>query len=319
MNQLRFDGKVAVVTGAGRGLGRAYALLLAARGARVVINDPGVAPGGDSLRDSPAEAVAEEIRAAGGAAVASTDSVVDGAQRIVEVALETFGQLDIVINNAGISGGGDLAEIPPASYDRMIDVHYRGTVGVIRAAWKHLAAAGGGRIVNTSSSSVFGAPGTSHYASAKGAVFALTRCLAGEGRALGIHVNCIMPSAWTRLTAQIPDEGFRAVLQRYFQPESIAPFVVWLCHATNSFSGETFHIGGGRAGRVLLMEALGVTASEWTPEAWAGREAELLSMERFGTPASMMESFAFELQNISDETRAVAGRAAFQHGEKWET
>lgn len=305
MEQLRFDGKVALVTGAGRGLGRAYARLLAARGAQVVVNDIAIGPDGSPMADSPAEEVVAEIREAGGNAVADGHSVVDGAAAMVAKALDSFGRLDIVINNAGISGGGNLADIPPVDFDRMIDIHYRGTVAVIRESWKPLAAAGAGRIVNTSSSSVFGAPYTLHYASAKGAIYALTRGLAEEGKASGIQVNCVMPSAWTRLTSQVPNAEFQGILQKYFQPESIAPFVVWLCHQSNVFSGETFHIGGGRAGRVLLMEAQGVTAPDWTPEAWIGQEAELLNVERYGTPNSMLDSFVFEMQNISAETRGV--------------
>ncbi|CAB1367925.1 SDR family NAD(P)-dependent oxidoreductase [Denitratisoma oestradiolicum] len=309
MNELRFDGQVALITGAGRGLGKTYATLLAARGAKVIVNDIGVAANGDALAETPADETVAEIIAAGGTAVADRHSVVDGAAAMVKTAIEHYGRLDILINNAGISGGGALADIPPESYDRMVDTHFRGTVAVTRAAWQHLVAAGQGRIVNTSSVSVFGAPFTTHYASAKGAIYALTRGLAGEGKAVGIQVNCIMPDAWTRLTAQIPDEGFQALVQHYFKPEAIAAFVTWLCHRSNSLTGETFHVGGGRAGRVLLLEASGVTASDWSPEAWVGKEAELLDATDFGTPASMLESFIFGMQHLNDETRAILASA----------
>lgn len=317
MEQLRFDGRVALITGAGRGLGRSYAKLLAERGAKVVVNDLGnISPTGQPLSEVPADELVAEIRAAGGEAIANCDSVTVGAKNMVATALDHFGRLDILINNAGISGGGLLADIPPADFDRLFDTHYRGTVALIREAWKSLVASGNGRIVNTSSASVFGAPYTSHYASAKAAVYGLTRCLAGEGRPYGLNVNCIMPSAWTRMSADVPDEMFRVALERFFQPDVIAPFIAWLVHTSNTLSGETFVVGGGRAGRVMLLQAEGVTARDGTPEAWVGKEQELLDITRYGTPRDMIEEFLFEMQHASSESRDFIARLNREQMEK---
>lgn len=179
---------------------------------------------------------------------------------------------------------------------------------VTRNCWPQLLATRG-RIVNTTSASIFGSAWNAHYVSAKGAIFALTRSLAQEAEAVGVRVNAVMPSAWTRLTAQIPNADFAGLLEDWFPPESIAPFVAWLCHDACGLSGETFHAGGGRAGRVVLVEATGVTASAWTPEAWLGQEAALLDLEGAVAPASMLEAFRHELAHISEETRhAAAGK-----------
>ena len=182
MAELRFDGKAAIVTGGGRGLGRAYARLLAARGCQVLVNDPGVATHGVATEETAADDAAEEIRSDGGIAVADRNSVIgDGAAVIVEHALDEFGRLDIVVNNAGISGGGAFDEMPADDFDLLVDTHYGGAVRVSRAAWPHLKASGAGRIVNMSSASVFGTPFTSPYVSSKAGIFGLTRALAAEG------------------------------------------------------------------------------------------------------------------------------------------
>lgn len=293
-NMVRFDGKVVVITGAGRGLGRADALLFAHRGAHVVINDSGVGPDGLLQDACPAQVVAEEIRSAGGSAVADFHSVVDAADQIVATALREFGRLDVLINNAGIVGGGPFNEIPSSEFDALLDVHLSGTISMARASWKHLAASGCGRIINISSQAMFGAPYASAYSTAKSALYGLTRSLAGEGRALGIHVNAVMPSAWTRLTALIPDKGLRQLLKVQFPPAAVAPFIAWLAHAETRVSGETFSVGGGRAGRVVLAEAPGAHVVENTPEAWAGQAASVMSLDELSTPLSMLEELALQ-------------------------
>ena len=156
---------------------------------------------------------------------------------IVEHALDEFGRVDVVVNNAGISGGGPFDEMPAEYFDLLVDTHYGGAVRVSRAAWPHLKASGAGRIVNMSSASVFGTPFTSPYVSSKAGIFGLTRALAAEGRYSGINANSVMPSAFTRMTAQLPDDdGFRTFLETYFPPDKVAPFVVFLAHESTTIT-----------------------------------------------------------------------------------
>ncbi|WP_336951274.1 SDR family NAD(P)-dependent oxidoreductase [Sphingobium aromaticivastans] len=292
---LDFTNEVALVTGAGQGLGRAYALALARRGAHVIVNDTGEA----------AHAIAALVEEADGRATAAVGSVFEDADAIVETALAAGGRLDIVINNAGISGGGPFHKIPRADWDRLFEVQLGGTVNISRAAWPHLAASGKGRLLNTSSSSTFGAAFTSHYAAAKAAIFCFTRSWAGEGAGDGIRVNCIMPSAFTPMSAQIPDPDFRNLLAEHFPPEPVAEFVTWLVHRDTALSGETFEVGGGRAGRIVMAEAPGVFRPGGSAEHWQGQEAALLSLEGMGTPGSMIEEVAFQVQNMDADIRAA--------------
>ena len=257
MTELQFGGQVAIITGAGRGLGRDHALLLARRGARVVVNDLQSADG-----------VVEEIVAAGGEAVANAASVVDpaGAQSMVDQAIGTWGRLDIVVNNAGIGG---TTFPPPEETARVVATHYFGTNNVLRAAMPVLEASGYGRIVNTSSGSVFGIPRTGDYAASKGAILALTRVLANELRArpeLDIKVNAIMPVAQTPLIPVSGDPTFAAMMATVYGADRVSPFVAVLCHEQVPCSGETFTVGGGRAARVLLQTTAGHLADEPTPE-----------------------------------------------------
>ena len=304
MEGLRFDGRVAIVTGAGRGLGREYALMLAARGAKVVVNDFACAPDGSPAQENPADDVVREIEQAGGTAVASKNSVTDNAAAIVDDAISAFGQLDILVNNAGISGGGWFAEIPPADWKRMIDTHLDGTVAMSRAAWPHLAKQGAGRIINSSSNASFGAPFTSHYSTAKSAMIGLTRSQAEEGAFAGITVNAIMPAAYTRLTAQIPDPVLRDYLAAHFQPQRVAAFVVWLL--TTGITGEIFSVGAGRAARVVLAEGPAALATEDTPEAWAAVEQQVMSLDGLRTPLSLMDELCEHLGDLGGDAAEIA-------------
>jgi NAD(P)-dependent dehydrogenase (short-subunit alcohol dehydrogenase family) len=276
--ELRFDGQVAVVTGAGGGLGRAYALLLAARGARVVVNDLGGARDGTGAPTDLAHAVVDEIIAAGGEAVADLDSVTDpaAAQRLVARAVDTWGRLDVVVNNAGITGKGSLAD--PDVYERVVATHLFGTVNVLRAAWPHLLAQqGGARVVNTASGSFFGVPGAGDYAAAKGGVLALTRSLACDTRRTGIHINAVMPVAYTRMTAAVPSRTFTEWMERWFQPDKVAAFVAVLCHESVPCTGETFVVGGGRAARVLFQTTRGHMEDQPTPESFRDAFDEVMA------------------------------------------
>ena len=317
MDELRYDGKVAVITGAGRGLGRAYALLLASRGAKVLVNDAGVVIQSNDDRADPAAAVVAEINAAGGTAVADEHDVVREGAAVIEHAVDELGGVDIVINNAGFAGGGTFADLDEAGFDRVFDVHIRGTRAITKAAWPHLVASGSGRVVNTSSGSVFGGGGTSAYITGKCAVFGLTRALAPEGKPFGINVNSIMPCAFTRLTALIPDDTFRQFLDDHFQPELIAPFVAWLSHESTAVTGECFSVGGGRAARVFLAEAPGVWLAEGgTPEAWTGHVDALFDVEGFGIPPNMIDEVVYAVKQMG----ALGGaRLATMSSSEWST
>lgn len=267
---MRFDKKVVIVTGAGRGIGRGHALLLAARGASVVVNDAGVDPDGVGVSSGPAQDVVSEIKAMGGQAIVSTASVAseDGARDIVSSALDSFGRLDAVINNAGIYVGQAVDAFDADTFRRHLDVHVLGAALVLRAAWPHLEKSKG-RIVNTMSASIFGMTPYSAYIAAKGGVLGLTRALAVEGRPAGIRVNCIAPAAATRLMfTAMPDlpEDVANHFRQLMPPEAIAPVAAYLAHADCSLSGECLAVGGGRVTRYILAETPGITRPELTPE-----------------------------------------------------
>jgi NAD(P)-dependent dehydrogenase (short-subunit alcohol dehydrogenase family) len=269
MSELRFDGQVAVVTGGGRGLGRAYAELLAQRGAAVVINDPGVAATGDSASQAPADECVAAIRAAGGRAVANYASVADnaGAKSIIEQAMDEFGRLDIVINNAGIPLNKSFDECEVEDYQRLMDVHFFGTVRVTKAAWPILKKAGCGRVVNTTSSTVFGLPCWSAYGSAKGAIFTFTRALAVEGAAHGINVNAIAPGAGTRMTeASGLDPERLEWMQKTLPPSIVAPVAAYLAHSSCQLQGAVLSSAGGRVDRYYIGETDGIFSPTLTLE-----------------------------------------------------
>ncbi|WP_084355879.1 SDR family NAD(P)-dependent oxidoreductase [Novosphingobium lentum] len=270
MGEMRFDNQVVIVTGAGRGIGRGHALLLAARGASVVVNDAGGLPDGTGNSSSPAQDVVAEITALGGKAIAITDSVASeaGASHIVAAAIDHFGKIDAVINNAGIYLGQAIDAFDIDTFRRHLEVHVLGAALVLRAAWPHLAITKG-RIVNTMSASIFGMTPYSAYISAKGGVLGLTRALAVEGRPAGIKVNCIAPAAATRMMfAAMPDlsEDATAHYKRLLPPEAIAPVAAYLAHADCAVSGECLAVGGGRVTRYIIGETPGITRPELTPE-----------------------------------------------------
>jgi NAD(P)-dependent dehydrogenase (short-subunit alcohol dehydrogenase family) len=278
MTQLRFDDRVAVVTGAGRGVGRSHALLLAARGAKVVVADYGVGIDGSSSSPTPAEDVVREITEAGGEAVACYASVAEesDANRIVGTATDAFGRLDIIVNNAGIHDPGALSELSVAQFRAMIDVHYYGTLFVTRAAWPHFVKAGYGRVVNTVSEAMLGGiPELTSYGAAKGAVFGLTRNLATEGLAHGIRANAVAPRAYTRMSAShserlssilsIPKEAMDEI-NASMPPEMCAPAAAFLAHESCPLNGEVLQVGMGGVARIAVVRAPGLSKAPLTPE-----------------------------------------------------
>lgn len=285
MAELRFDGRVAIVTGAGRGIGRAHALLLASRGAAVVVNDFGGEQDGSGGSSTPADEVVAEIVRSGGQAVASTSSVAepDGAASIAATALDAFGRIDIVINNAGIFAPGALPSLTAADFRRMVDVHFFGTVNVVKAAWSHLLAAGSGRIVNTISEAMLGAPQMTSYGAAKGAIFGFTRNLAVESAGTGLLANCIAPRAGTRMVdrlgaaLELPTDMVEQ-MKLAMPPEYVVPVAAYLAHESCELNGECLQVGSGRVSRLAVVESVGIAVEETTPEIVAANLPTILDL-----------------------------------------
>ncbi|EFG76976.1 oxidoreductase, short chain dehydrogenase/reductase family protein [Mycobacterium parascrofulaceum ATCC BAA-614] len=264
MTVARFDDRVAVVTGAGRGLGRAYAQLLAERGANVVVNDHGGSLAGDGADAAPAGQVVDAIRAAGGEAVACTASVAtrDGAAAIVRTALERYGRIDVLIHNAGNVRPASLNEMEYEDFDAVLDVHLRGAFNVVRQAFPVMCRAGYGRIVLTSSiGGLYGNRNVANYAAAKAGVIGLSNVVALEGAADGVTCNVIVPAAVTRMAEGIDTSAYPPM-----GPELVAPVVGWLAHESCSVSGEMFVALAGRVARAVIAESPGVCRPSWTIE-----------------------------------------------------
>jgi NAD(P)-dependent dehydrogenase (short-subunit alcohol dehydrogenase family) len=297
---LEFEGKVALVTGAGGGLGRAHALALAARGAAVVVNDLGTGVTGDSETASTADRVVEEISSHGGLAVSNRDSVTDvtGCERMIESALKTYGRLDIVVNNAGILDETPLAESSPDHVRRVIDTHLIGTMNVLRAAWTALEASGAGRVVNTSSGAVFGSVAGTAYQAAKAGIVAVTKSAAIAGESVGIKVNAVLPTAFTRMTENIPDESFREFMRETFRPERVAELVAVLSHESCPVSGECVLAGGGRIARMSLAVSGGYISEVATAEDYSSHLEEALDPQGMFVPRDRADEFASYLGRL---------------------
>jgi NAD(P)-dependent dehydrogenase (short-subunit alcohol dehydrogenase family) len=275
MSELRFDDRVAVITGAGRGLGREYALLLASKGAKVVVNDLGAELDGNGVDAGPAEEVVREIKARGGDAIACTDSVATekGGQAIIDAALNRWGRLDILVANAGNLRYGSMKEISREDFAAVLDVHLWGTFNVVRPAFPLMCKAGYGRIVLTSSISGLYANlrGVVNYAMSKTSMIGLNNVLALEGAADGVKCNVIAPGSVTRMGGRVDQTGYPDTMG----PEMVAPVVAWLSHESCSVSGEIFTSIAGRIAKMFIAETPGVYRHEWTVEE-VGRQIEAI-------------------------------------------
>jgi NAD(P)-dependent dehydrogenase (short-subunit alcohol dehydrogenase family) len=305
--ELRFDGRVAIVTGAGRGLGRAYARLLARRGAAVIVNDIGGgvdgSPGG--AREDPAGTVAGEIVSDGGEALADRSDVSDPVQAraLVRAATDAFGRVDIVVANAGIVRRRPFAETTVEDFDALVAVHQRGTYAVCRAAWPHMAAQGYGRIVTVISSALYGIDKSATYASAKGGVLGLSKVMAMEGADAGIRVNMLAPVASTRMTASGP-AGARFTGNEMLSPDRVAALVAVLAHESCPTTGEMFTASGGRVARLFLGEAPGVTLGDaLTPEALLANWPTVMSTDGFELPQPRLEGVTTSAEAAGSEAR----------------
>ncbi|RJF91368.1 SDR family NAD(P)-dependent oxidoreductase [Sphingomonas cavernae] len=262
MTERRFDGRVAVITGSGRGLGREYALLLASKGARIVVNDLGSGISGDGGDAGPAEEVVREIRAAGGEAVACTDSVAtpEGGKAIIDAALDSFGAIDILIHNAGNVRYGSLEEISYEDFRAVVDVHLMGAFHVVRPAFPLMCKAGYGRVVLTGSiGGIYGTHNVVNYGVSKAGTIGLNNVIAIEGAAKGVKSNMILPGAVTRMA-----EGLDISQYPPMGADLVAPVVGWLAHESCSISGEMLVSMAGRVARAYVAETEGAYRPDWT-------------------------------------------------------
>jgi NAD(P)-dependent dehydrogenase (short-subunit alcohol dehydrogenase family) len=262
-----FSGQVAIVTGAGRGMGRSIAKLFAERGASVLVNDYGGDEFGNPGTSKEAEAVADEIRAADGKAVANSATVGDGAgaDAIVRAALEAFGRIDVLVNNAGGSTIAPIDELTDAALERVMRTNYWGAYMLIRRVWPHMRAQRYGRIINVCSSAVLGIGTIAPYSSAKGAMVGLTHEAAIEGKPHGILVNGTFPAGYSRLVAKSAEDA-RRWMEKYFQPELVAQAYAYFASRDMQHTGEIYSVGAGRVSRIALFNNDGYFNRELTPE-----------------------------------------------------
>ena len=293
MADLGFDGKVAIVTGAGGGLGRQHALLLASRGALVVVNDLGGSVDGTGGSAGPAQLVVDEITAAGGEAVADTSSVAtpEGGAAIVQAAVDAFGRVDIVVNNAGILRDKAFHNAGPDLWNPVFGVHLAGAFNVTQPAFARMREQGYGRIISTSSAAgLFGNFGQTNYGAAKMGLVGLTRVLAVEGAKYGIKANVIAPLALTRMT-----EAIMGSLGERLDPGLVSPLVAFLAHEDCDVSGEIFSVGGGRVARIFIGETPGYYSPELTPEDVRDHWDEIRDTEGYAIPMNLGEETALYL------------------------
>ncbi|OBF03787.1 short-chain dehydrogenase [Mycobacterium sp. ACS4054] len=293
-----FTGQVAVVTGAGRGLGRLYALDLARRGAAVVVNDVGGSMSGEGTDSAAGAGVVDEITKAGGTAVASHDSVDSpaGGQAIIDAAIGAFGRLDAVVSNAGVFGSAPFEDLSHDDWARMLRVHLDGGFHLSQPAYRVMKKNGGGRFVFISSSAgVFGQPMEAHYAAAKAGLVGLTNVIAIEGEAHGIHANSVMPTGFSRMvTETVGDEKFLAEsgFMRAIRPELVVPLVTFLASRACTFTHRNYSAAAGRYARVFVGLGEGWLADpESQPTAEdIGEHLEQISLtERFSVPSSIVD------------------------------
>jgi len=294
MADVGFDGKVAIITGAGGGLGRQHALLLAKRGALVVVNDLGGSVDGTGANASAAQKVVDEIKAAGGEAVADHNSVAtpEGGKAIVQTAIDTYGKVDIVINNAGILRDKAFHNMEPDLMNPVFDVHLKGAFHVTQPAWVKMREQGYGRIISTSSAAgIFGNFGQTNYGAAKMGLVGFTRVLAVEGARFNIKANAIAPLALTRMTENIMQGGLADALD----PALVSPIVAYLASEECDVSGNVYSVGGGRVAEVFIGETKGFHKKDLSVEDVRDNWAQIRDREGYAVPMGLAEETALFL------------------------
>lgn len=301
LNEMRFDGRVAIVTGAGGGLGREYAVLLASRGAKVVVNDLGTSRTGEGADIGMAQAVVDEIRAAGGEALANGDSVAtaEGCAGIVRTALDAWGKVDILIHNATINRRGPFRDLTFEDFSAVLDVHLSGAFHLAKEVFPRMCDAGYGRIVFVASiAGLYGERDVAAYCTAKGAINGLSNALALEGLDHGVGVNCIVPAAKTRLVEGRDVDGFPP-----WGPELVSPSVAWLCHEECKVSGKLLVSLAGRMAEAFPAETRGVFQPAWSIEDVSVRADEIFDHSQLEVFAPVPKGFHEHLGYSFDMAR----------------
>ena len=300
MSAVRFDGRVAIITGAGGGLGRCHALELARRGAQILVNDLGGAVDGSGSSMTAADRVVDEITALGGTAAANHDTVAtpQGGLAIVQAAIDAFGRVDVLVNNAGILRDKAFHKMDDAMIAAVIDVHLKGALYVSQPAYRRMREQGYGRIVNTSSASgLFGNFGQANYGAAKAGLAGLTRVLALEGENHGIKVNALAPIAATRMT-----EDILGSLSAKVSPETVSPLVAYLAHEDCAVNGHVYSVAGGRVARIFVAETHGVVLTQNTAEEISSKLSLIdeMDVERYHLPSSLEDETTIIAKALSE-------------------
>jgi len=297
MGELGYDGKVAIITGAGGGLGREHAMLLASRGAQVVVNDLGGSVTGEGGDEGRAHLAAREIEDRGGIAVADTNNVAtpEGGEAIVRTAMDAFGRVDIVINNAGILRDRTFHNLTADLLMPVLDVHLKGAFYVTRPAWLQMREQGYGRVLNTTSNSgLLGNFGQSNYGAAKMGLVGFTRVLAAEGAKYNIRVNAIAPVARTRMT-----EDILGALADRLDPALVSPMAAWLVHEDCPVTGEIYSAAGGRMARFFIGLTEGYYNPDLTLEDVRDHFEQIRDERGYHVPAGPADEFARLIKHFS--------------------